>query len=228
MNTVAARPPASAYCARLKASLRPNWRRCSTSASPAPTTCAATSAVGEIRYRPATNTRSVSENECESRCSCTCTTNTSVAAKAATQAGQGRSSEASGVGSSRTTPANRVAAAAASSRTSSITRRRVAISFLLSTCAVLVRRMSARRSGSCTGSRASRGDVTRVGDRAGAGPDMATPRRGPGLNRVAARSRSRGVSPGAPPAPSRPRRCGGSGRARCRRRSRRSPRARSG
>ena len=49
VNTVVARQPASAYCARLNASLTLNWRRCSRRVKPTPATRAATRVAGSIR-----------------------------------------------------------------------------------------------------------------------------------------------------------------------------------
>ena len=123
---VVARQPLRAYWARLKASLRPNWRRCSTRASPAPATCAVISAAGSTRYSPATSTRSVREKECESRCSWMCTTSSSPAAKAATHTGQGRvSGPRRTAGGPRTTATYSAAAAAATTATSRPMRRLV-------------------------------------------------------------------------------------------------------
>jgi hypothetical protein len=121
-NTMVARQLPRAYCATLKASLRPRWRRCSSSVAPAPSTCASTRWLGVARHSPAARTRSLTEKVCDSRFHCTCTGKASHAAKVAAQSTHGSVTAVGTPGSVRTTMTNSATAAAATVAVNSMIR----------------------------------------------------------------------------------------------------------
>ena len=77
-----AMPLQSESSATLNANLTGFWRRITESASPAPTTCAASSAAGEAKKRPSTRPTSVSESVCACLRNWRCTTHASARKKA--------------------------------------------------------------------------------------------------------------------------------------------------
>src|SRR4051812_1732451 len=121
-KTISATLEPRAYSAMLKTSFTPVWRRCRSSAAPAPSAIAVTSWTGVARNRPTASTRSPMEKLWASRFHCQCTTSTSPAAKAAAQSTHGRFRAVGAPVSERTTMTNSATAATATVAVSSMIR----------------------------------------------------------------------------------------------------------